>query len=145
MVLSVKCYSYINLSVLPRTCYITPVSLLSITLYYYIQIYSNQIPTRRLGVAVIRAPAPIPVCRGVPGTITLELLPLDALAACAFSSACFALLFREQSVTIRSRHKKITYSSRWRAISVSSSTRFENSRSACLLFPRSSKFFSLTE
>ena len=41
-------------------------------------------PTRRRGVAFTRAPAPTPVCRGVPGTMIFELPPAD-LAASAFT------------------------------------------------------------
>ena len=51
-----------------------------------------QIPTRRRGVCVTRDPAPTPVCRGVPGTITLALDPVAALTASASSFAFFAVL-----------------------------------------------------
>ena len=51
-------------------------------------------PTRRRGVAFTRAPAPTPVCRGVPGTMIFELPPAD-LAASASSCAFFALLRRK--------------------------------------------------
>ena len=43
-----------------------------------------------------RAPAPTPVCRGVPGTMIFFELPLDVCAARASSCALFALLSRKK-------------------------------------------------
>jgi hypothetical protein len=52
------------------------------------------IPALLLGVCVILDPAPIPACLGVPGTIILELAPLDSLVAKASSTAFFADLHK---------------------------------------------------
>ena len=52
------------------------------------------IPALLLGVCVILDPAPIPACLGVPGTMILELVPLDTLVARASSTAFFADLHK---------------------------------------------------
>ncbi len=52
----------------------------------------SQIPPLLLGVCEALAPAPIPVRRGVPGTIILELEPWDVLTVRASSATFFAVL-----------------------------------------------------
>ncbi len=49
-------------------------------------------PTLLRGVCEILAPAPIPICLGVPGTIIFALLPLDVRIANASSAFFFAVL-----------------------------------------------------
>lgn len=49
-------------------------------------------PTLLRGVCEILAPAPIPVCLGVPGTTIFDLLPLDVFIANVSSAFFFAVL-----------------------------------------------------
>lgn len=67
-------------------------------------------PTRRRGVCVILAPAPIPVCLGVPGTLIFDWLPLDVFNDNASAAFFFAVLTHKISTSFNLHES--TYSSR---------------------------------
>ena len=62
------------------------------------------IPALRRGVCVTRPPAPTPVCRGVPGTMTFEAEPLESLLARASSCRFFAVLHGDKQLETVEHH-----------------------------------------